>query len=128
MLPVGGPIGEHCSFFVRKIQLAGALQRAVGCNADHVLNANGDQNDQCGDDKAVQHGLCAGTAERFEVRVQTDGRQGCDHQKLADGLQAGNQPGGQKALKMVLCSITERMTLRLRIFLWTKSITASQLL
>ena len=50
-------------FLCRKIQLAGALQCAVGCNADHVLNANGDQNDQCGDDEAVQHGLCAGTAE-----------------------------------------------------------------
>ena len=45
----------------------------------------------------MQHGLCAGTAERFEVRVQTNGRQSRDHQKLADGLQAGNQPGGQKA-------------------------------
>lgn len=50
-------------FLCGKIQLAGALQCAVGCNADHVLNANGDQNDQCGDDEAVQHGLCAGTAE-----------------------------------------------------------------
>ena len=45
----------------------------------------------------MQHGLCAGTAERFKVRVQTNGRQSRDHQKLADGLQAGNQPGGQKA-------------------------------
>ena len=45
----------------------------------------------------MQHGFCAGTAERFKVRVQTNGRQSRDHQKLADGLQAGNQPGGQKA-------------------------------
>ena len=45
----------------------------------------------------MEHGLCAGAAQGFEIRVQADGRQGCHHQELADGLQGGGQSAGNQA-------------------------------
>ena len=62
-------------------------KRTRGRDAEHVLDANRDQNDEQRDDKPVEHRLRAGLAEGFKVGVEADGSQRRDHEELADGLE-----------------------------------------
>ena len=55
-------------------------------NADRKFDCNRYQDYQQRNDESVQHRLCAGAAEGFEIGVQADGRKGGHHQKFADGF------------------------------------------
>ena len=53
-------------------------------NADRKFDCNRYQDYQQRNDESVQHRLCAGAAEGFEIGVQADGRKSGYHQEFAD--------------------------------------------
>lgn len=53
-------------------------------NADSKFNSDRHKDYQQRNDESVQHRLCTGAAEGFEIGVQADGRKSGYHQEFAD--------------------------------------------